>query len=192
MKKTLFVLACSLAAVAGVGARQQTPPAAPPDLVTEVKNTFNRIAGFITKAADQFPEDKYTWAPTPQVRSWARLIGHIVDDQYAASYGCGGLAGVATPPKLETLDTPDSAANKMSKADLTKALAAAFDTCAKAFTAVTPANMLERNGTRSKIGTLMYHTAHTNEHYGNIVTYMRLQNLVPPSSAGRGGLVPAR
>jgi hypothetical protein len=29
---------------------------------------------------------------------------------------------------------------------------------------------------------LIYNTSHTNEHYGNLVTYMRLQGLVPPSS----------
>ena len=49
-----------------------------------------------------------------------------------------------------------------------------------------------RNGTgnRSKIGALIYDTQHINEHYGNIVTYMRLQGLVPPSSAPRGGGAP--
>jgi hypothetical protein len=47
--------------------------------------------------------------------------------------------------------------------------------------------MMERNGNRSKIGTLMYNTSHINEHYGNFVTYMRLNNLVPPSTAARGG-----
>ena len=48
--------------------------------------------------------------------------------------------------------------------------------------------MAERNGPRgrcSKLGTLMYNTSHTNEHYGNITTYMRLNGLVPPSSAPR-------
>jgi len=54
---------------------------------------------------------------------------------------------------------------------------------------VTEANMTERNGTtnRSKFGALFYNTQHINEHYGNIVTYMRLQGMVPPSSAPRGG-----
>ena len=60
--------------------------------------------------------------------------------------------------------------------------------CDKAFAAVTDANMAERNGAngrRSKLGALIYNASHTNEHYGNIVTYMRLNNLVPPSSAPR-------
>ena len=99
------------------------------------------------------------------------------------------------PARLDTEDTPNSAANKMTKADIEKALAESFALCDKAFTLVTEANMMERNGNRSKIGTLISDTTHINEHYGNIVTYMRLNNMVPPSTAGmkppaggRGGM----
>jgi hypothetical protein len=173
----------------GAGAPQgRGTPAPLPALVVEVQNIFNPIKTNITKAVDQFPEDKLTWAPTDKVRSWARLIGHLSDDNNGACYL---LAGETTrPARLETEDTPNSAANKMSKADLQKALAESFARCDKAFAAVTPENMAERLGqtSRSKIGGLIYNTQHINEHYGNIVTYMRLQNLVPPSSAGRGGL----
>ena len=42
-------------------------------------------------------------------------------------------------------------------------------------------------GTRTKIGNLIYNTSHINEHYGNLVTYLRLKGMVPPSSAPRGG-----
>jgi uncharacterized damage-inducible protein DinB len=186
MKKRVVLVAFILA-VAATAAAQQPPPAAPaqaPTLVAEVQNTFNAIKGYITKAADQFPEDKYTWQPTPAVRSWARLIAHISDDNNGA---CAALAGAQRPARLDTEDTQNSAANKMTKADLAKALADSFALCDKAFAAVTEANMMERNGNRSKIGTLIYDTTHINEHYGNIVTYMRLNGLVPPSTAGRGG-----
>ena len=197
MRKIGFVLVCLTAAAIGMTASQQIPaPAAGaaqprplPTLVVEVQNIFNPIKGNITKAVDQFPEDKLTWAPTDKVRSWARLIGHITDDNNGA---CFALAGETTrPDRLETEDTPNSAANKLSKAALLKAIGESFARCDKAFAAVTPENMLERStptGARSKIGALIYNTQHINEHYGNIVTYMRLQGLVPPSTAGRGGL----
>jgi hypothetical protein len=191
-KAPLSVLACLVLLVAGAAAQQpppaaaQTPAAAQPptSLVTEVQSIFNALKGNITKSASQFPEDKYTWQPTPLVRSWARLIAHISDDNNGA---CSALAGVPRPPRLDTEDTQNSAANKMSKADLEKGLADSFALCDKAFGAVTDANMLERNGNRSKIGTLIYDTSHINEHYGNLVTYMRLNNLVPPSTAARMG-----
>ena len=118
------------------------------------------------------------------MRSWARLVAHVADDNNGA---CSALVGQPRPARLDTEDTQNSAANKMTKADLEKALADSFAMCDKAFAAVTDANMMERNGNRSKIGTLIYDTSHINEHYGNIVTYMRLNNLVPPSTAARGG-----
>jgi hypothetical protein len=189
MKKRVVLLACVLSfAVCAAAGQQPAMPQQPagsqpaPSLVTEVQNVFNGIKGNITKSAAQFPEDKYTWQPTPAVRSWARLIAHISDDNNGA---CSGVAGMQRPPRLDTEDTQNSAANKMTKADLEKALADSFAVCDKAFAAVTEANMMERNGNRSKIGTLIYDTSHINEHYGNIVTYMRLNNLVPPSTAGR-------
>jgi len=186
MKKRVAFLACVLA-IAAAAAAQQPPAAAsgpPPTLVAEVQMTFNAIKGYITKAAAQWPEDKNTWQPTPAVRSWARLIAHVADDNNGT---CAALIGMERPARFDTEDTQNSAANKMTKADLEKALADSFALCDKAFAAVTDANMMERNGNRSKIGTLIYDTSHINEHYGNIVTYMRLNGMVPPSTAGRGG-----
>jgi len=39
----------------------------------------------------------------------------------------------------------------------------------------------------SRLGALAFNNTHDFEHYGNIVTYMRLNGLVPPSSGGGGG-----
>ena len=183
MKQLVVVFACVLViAVAVLATPQAATQQQATSLVTEVQNTFNPIKGNITKSAEQFPEDKYTWQPTPDVRSWARLIAHISDDNNGA---CSVLIGEQRPARLDDVDSSSSAANKMTKADLVKALGDSFARCDKAFAAVTDANMMERNGSRSKIGTLIYNTSHINEHYGNIVTYMRLNNMVPPSTAGR-------
>jgi hypothetical protein len=161
----------------------QQPPAPLPGIVTEVKNAYTSIQNNIVKAAEQFPADKLTWQPTPAVRSWARLIGHIIDDNNSA---CWLLAGEPqSPPRVDTLDSPESPANKLSKDELVKGLKESVERCNKAFANVNETNMGERNGPtgrRSKLFSLMYNTSHTNEHYGNIATYMRLNNLVPPSS----------
>ena len=163
------------------------PPAPLPGIIAEVKNAYTSVQNNIVKAAEQFPADKLTWQPTPAVRSWARLIGHIVDDNNGA---CWLLAGEAqAPPRVDTVDSPESPANKLSKDELVKGLKESVERCNKAFANVNETNMGERNGPtgrRSKLFTLMYNTSHTNEHYGNIATYMRLNNLVPPSSQPRG------
>jgi uncharacterized damage-inducible protein DinB len=172
-------------APAPAAAPPQPPPAALPGLVGEVKTMYTNVHNYIARAVEQFPADKLTWQPTPAVRSWARLIGHIIDDNNGA---CFLLAGeTQRPPRVDSVDSVESPANKLSKEDLLKGYKESVERCNKAFAAVTDANMAERNGTsnRSKLGILMYNTSHTNEHYGNITTYMRLNNLVPPSSAPR-------
>lgn len=178
------------AAVAALSFAQAPPtPGQPPlpGVVAEVKTMYTNVHNFITKAVEQFPADKLSWQPTPAVRSWARLIGHITDDNNGACYL---LAGETTRPvRADAPDGQDSPASKLSKDDLLKGYKESVERCTKAFAAVTEANMAERSGptgTRSKLGILMYNTSHTNEHYGNIVTYMRLNNMVPPSSAPRG------
>jgi hypothetical protein len=211
MRTAAIVFACCVAAAtvaAGQGrnpAAGQTQPAGPvagqgpgragppPTLVVEVQNMFNTLKGYITKSADQFPEDKYGWSPTPDVRTWGGLLSHIADDNNSA---CWALAGeAAMPPSLDSGGKPTAAGKDLKKADIVTLLGESFARCDKAFGAVTPDNMMERQGSRSKIGALIYDTQHISEHWGNIVTYMRLQNLVPPSTAarsgrGRGGLYP--
>jgi DinB superfamily len=192
MKAFGVTIICCVVGAAGLAARQQPAgaPAQPrplPTLVVEVQNIFNNIKANMTKAADQFPEAKYGWSPTPDVRTWGGLLSHIVDDNNGACFLLAGEPAAQT--RLDNAGKPTDAGKNMTKADIVKALAESFTRCDKAFAAVTPENMLERNGTgnRSKIGALIYDTQHINEHYGNIVTYMRLQGLVPPSSAPRGG-----
>jgi len=156
-----------------------------PPLVTEVQNMFNTLKGYITKAADQFPEDKYNWSPTPDVRTFGDLLGHIADDNNGA---CWALAGDAKAPgRYDSNGQPTDLGKGLTKAQIVQNLSESFSRCDKAFAAVTMDNMLERQGNRSKLGTLIYDTQHISEHWGNIVTYMRLQGLVPPSTAGRMG-----
>ena len=193
MKSIGVSLLCSAAFVGALSAQQpaQAPQPRPlPGMTVEVRNIFNAIKTNITKAADQFPEDKYGWSPTPEVRTWGGLMGHLTDDNNGA---CFLMAGeTAAPARYDNGGKPTDIAKDLKKADIVKLLGESFARCDKAFDALTEANMAERNGNgnRSKFGAMFYNTQHINEHYGNVVTYMRLQGMVPPSSqppTGRGG-----
>ena len=175
------------AQTAGGQRGQGTPPAPPASTSAEVLGMYTNIATFIGRTAAMVPAEKYAWQPTPEVRSFARLFAHITDDNNGA---CSALAGVTpAPARLDTGNDKDGwAANKMAKADLEKALADSVALCNKAFAAVDQTNMMEMQGRRTKIGTLIYNPSHINEHYGNLVTYLRLNGMVPPSSAPRGGM----
>jgi hypothetical protein len=193
MKSLAAVCVCALSlgaalpALNAAGQRGQgTPPTPPASTSAEVLTMYNNIANFIVRTATMVPADKLTWQPTPEVRSFARLFAHIIDDNNGA---CAAIAGVTPQPaRMDTGNNTDGwAANKMSKADLEKALADSVALCQKAFAAVDQTNMMEMQGRRTKIGMLIYNTSHINEHYGNLVTYLRLNGMVPPSSQPRGG-----
>lgn len=78
---------------------------------------------------------------------------------------------------------------KISKADLIAVLKEAFAWCDSAFAGLTDAQLAEtlqlfgRGHTKATV--LAFHTAHNNEHCGNIVTCLRLKGIVPPCSERR-------
>ncbi len=193
MRRVAVFAGCLAALSAGAAARQGTgggtAQAQPPQSITaEVNGYYTAVAGFISRAAAQVPAEMYSFQPTPEVRSFGRLFAHITDDNNGA---CAALAGVSpAPARVDAGSAGAWAADKMTKADLEKGLNDSIALCQKAFAALTPANMSEPSGgrgNRTRFGNLIYNTSHINEHYGNLVTYLRLKGLVPPSSAPRGG-----
>jgi uncharacterized damage-inducible protein DinB len=138
----------------------------------------------IIKAAEKMPEEHYPFKPTPEVRSFAQLVGHIADANF-------GLCSVASSEKPPAMGIEKS---KTTKADLVKALQDSYAFCDRAHAEMTDARGTQmvkfsagpaearRPEEMSRLTVLHYKTAHANEHYGNIVTYMRLKGIVPPSS----------
>ena len=185
----LAMFGAGLTAGQGQPPAQSPPPAVlPTSTAAEVNTMYNNITGFITRSLAMVPADKMTWQPTPDVRTYARMFAHITDDNNGA---CAAMAGVTpNPPRVDTPAAPDGSwpANKLTKADIEKGLNDSIALCQKAFASVNQANMMESaggRGTRTKIGALIYNTSHINEHYGNLVTYLRLNGMVPPSSGGK-------
>jgi uncharacterized damage-inducible protein DinB len=190
MKRTGF--ACALAIAVAVGAVQaqenptQTPPAQPADpLSAGAKRTYEIMKGYITRAAEKMPEEHYAFKPTPEVRSFGQLVGHLADAQYGF---CAGAAG-ETPPMGGFGGTTSIEKTTTAKADLQKALADAFLYCDKVHAGMTDkagATIVKFFiGEMAKLSILEFNTHHNFEHYGNMVTYLRLKGLVPPSSEPR-------
>lgn len=161
---------------------QQASPAAPvtapanPITMSE-KGLYGFMSGAVVRAAEKMPEENYGFKPTPEVRSFGQLIGHEADANFMF---CALAAGEENPSKgIEK--------SKTSKADLVAALKDAVAYCNKAFDGMTDAKgaeMIKIFGTMNiaRLTVFSLNTAHTDEHYGNIVTYMRLKGIVPPTS----------
>ena len=154
-------------------ARAQNP------MVAAIKAQHDVAKGYILKTAEMVPENLYSFKATPDVRSIAQLLGHIADSTIGICGNAGG--GKVAPLGAEKMAT---------KAELTKALADAFAACDKVIAAMTDtqANEVTKffiGGQSTRGMVIAFNTAHNFEHYGNLVTYMRLNKMVPPSTAGK-------
>ncbi len=173
MRTSVLVLA--LAASPLIAQQQQAAIANP--AVTGAKSIWQMSSGFVTRAAEQMPESLYSFKPTPAIRSFGQLVGHVADAQYMF---CSAALGEKAPVSTSFEQTV------AAKAALVQAVKDANAYCAKAYAmtdgvAAAPVTLFGSMQT-TKIGTLIFNASHDYEHYGNMVTYFRLKGMVPPSS----------
>jgi uncharacterized damage-inducible protein DinB len=174
------LLICLLAPAAVALAQDNTPKAAvaPQDnpLSAWSKSIYGGVKAILLRSAEKMPEENYNFRPTFVVRSFGQIIGHVADSQYAF---CSVVLGEKNPrPQIEK--------TKTSKADLIAALKDAFAHCDKAYDSLTDASAAQMvkfmGGDTPKLGVLTTNVVHSIEHYGNLTIYMRLKNIVPPTS----------
>jgi uncharacterized damage-inducible protein DinB len=171
-----LLLALMLAAAPPI---EQAAAAAASPTIGSVRGLLNVAKTYLTKAAAQVPEEHYAFKPTPEVRSMGEIFAHIAD----SNFGICSMVSGEKPPMSGVGKT------KKTKAELTEALTASFAFCESAFDGLTEARANEVikffiPGTHTRLGVLAFNAAHDFEHYGNIVTYMRMKGMVPPSSGG--------
>jgi uncharacterized damage-inducible protein DinB len=155
-------------------AAQAAPPANP--ITASERGFYSFVSNAVIGAAQKMPEENYSFKPTPEVRNFGQLVGHVADASYMF---CSQVLGEANPAK-------DIEKTKTSKAALVAALQEGVAYCTKAFDSMTDAKgsqmmkMFDFN--LAKLTVLSINSAHTDEHYGNMVTYLRLKGIVPPTS----------
>jgi DinB superfamily len=156
-------------------------------LATSLQRNYNNFKQNFTQAAEKMPEADYTFKPgsTPEARTFAQVIDHIAEAQFAQ---CSSMKGVANPMQGKRLEQ-----ELKTKAEVTKALADSFALCDDLFSQVTDASATEfvkmgqNEGTRA--AALYGIIVHGNELYGTAAVYLRSKNIVPPSTErqmGRG------
>ena len=138
----------------------------------------------IAEAAETMPAEDFGFKPTPDVRSFAQLVGHVIN---ANSFFCSQAKGAAMPATTNFEQVADKAA-------LIKGLTDALAYCDAVYESTTDTDFnqavtlsgfpgMNPKTTTTRGAVLMFNTTHNNEHYGNIVVYLRLKGKVPPSTA---------
>jgi len=135
--------------------------ASPDEFALAVKRGFTQVSDWITRGAEMVPADKYSYRPVGTVRTFGQLVAHVVD---GSRFYCGRGAG----RNVQWTDATEKGTT--TKAALTQALKQAFAECNTAYDGA------------NQFPPLMENVAHSSLHYGNMITYLRMMGMVPPSS----------
>ncbi len=134
------------------------------------------VARNVVEAAEKMPEAEFAFQPAKDVRSFGGFVGHVANAEF--NY-CSRAKGEANPNK-------EDFEKVMGKAALVVGIKAAVAYCDGVYKAMADASLSEMvamgQSQQPRGQILVQNISHTNEHYGNLVTYMRLKGLVPPST----------
>jgi uncharacterized damage-inducible protein DinB len=159
---------------ATAGMSDQTPPA------QVYGKLASMIFGEVTGAIEAMPEDKFNYAPSGSgfsgVRTFAEQVKHITQANYGF-FSAFGVSGAMDESKIKALK---------SKSEIVAAWKDSVNYAQKAIATITPQNAFgavgsgERKGTRA--GMASFCLAHAMDHYGQMVEYLRMNEIVPPAS----------
>ena len=165
------ILSVSVLASAQISPNLPNPIAAPNPLTMTLSIFRSNMQDKIMKSADAMPETKYSYRPTKEVRSFAEILAHVGDISYIL---CSNAKGEATP---------GTTAAKGSKTEIKAYLKGAFDYCDGVYSGFPDAHLNDPANffgfKTNKMFILTQVGNHDALHYGNLVTYLRLNGLEP-------------
>jgi uncharacterized damage-inducible protein DinB len=151
-----------------------------PSTAASLQAMHGTIRRNLAEAAAAMPAEDYAFKPTAEMRSFAALIGHVA---IGNAFFCAQATG-------ERPQFPANLEQATDKTVLVKALNDSLRYCDDVYTTTTDANvnalvtLIGPAAKRTARGSvLLFNTTHNNEHYGNMVVYLRLKGRVPPSTA---------
>src|SRR6185503_9384292 len=162
MRRSLLIL---IAAAMPVAAQQQQSAIAANASVNATKGVWSIAHGFVVRSAEQMPESLYAFQPTPAIRTFGQLVGHVADAQYMF---CAAALGEKSPVAASFEKSATT------KAALVKAVKDAGVYCERAYAlndAASAAQVSLFGMSMTKLGVLVLNASHDYEHYGNMVTY---------------------
>jgi hypothetical protein len=179
MKAVLRVLSALLVACSAFAQYPDIRPVAGEtmSLVKSLQREYERLYINLLDSARRMPEADYTFTPSIDIRNFGDLMGHVANSHFGA---CAVLKGVPSPS--QGMNIP----GKQTKAEFVKLMEDSFAFCSDAFSSLTQEKVLEfvkeRDGLITRLGVIAHMIAHSNEVYGTAAVYMRMRNLVPPTT----------
>jgi uncharacterized damage-inducible protein DinB len=155
-------------------------PQAPEPISTALRQAWQAARLNVKESADVMPEANYNFKPVDTVRSFSQILTHLAGANYVF---CSAALGQAAPHAEDAFEGKVTA-----RAEIIRVLGESLAYCDRAYETATDRSLTEMvaqpfSGAQGpRAATLVSNVGHLNEHYGNLVTYFRLNGLVPPSS----------
>jgi uncharacterized damage-inducible protein DinB len=140
---------------------------------TATQRYFNGVRRNLEASADAMPAEKYSFRLTAGQMTFADWLIHSADRNYT---DCALLKSESAPEAQRQLTS------LKEKAEVAKALKDSFAYCADAIESTNDQKVL---ATPPTTNALLHVIVHNNEIYGNVVGYLRVSGIVPPSTAAR-------
>ena len=184
------VMLCSAAALAlaatVVSAQTKGPAKTSANPLTDaLRSQWKSVKTYYLKSADEMPQENYGFKPVDTVRSFGEIIAHVAGANYLI---CSAAKGEKAPHGED-----DFVKSATTRDAIVKAARESVAYCDTAFDAATDSTLSKMvtspfnpNGRMPLGAILVDNIGHVNEHYGNLVTYLRIKGLVPPSSQPSG------
>lgn len=203
MKLTFLLLTASLSlsaasaysqpAKSSPAARASSSPSTPPTIASTIDREISIVEKEIVDAAEAMPEDKFDFSPEKLnipgsdykgVRTFGEQLKHVAASNYLI---WSPITGEKPPDTVNDGKGPDT---MKAKADIIKYLKESFAFGHKAVATLNSSNLVEpiksssgRPTTRLFLAT--FAPAHCFDHYGQLIEYLRMNDIVPPASRGR-------
>jgi len=124
--------------------------------------------------AEAMPADKYSFRPTPEVRTFGEIINHVAGEGRMELEVVGG-AQPGEPNRYESLKARD---------EIVRALSEYFDYGTTVLAGINDQQAVQlvtlRQRQSPRWAVVVGAIGHNKEHYGNLVTYLRLNGITPP------------
>ena len=172
MKQSLWLAIISLAIPAALPAQTANP------IISSAKEIYTEQSKYIVTAFEEMPADKYSYSPTPQQMSFAKMALHIV---LANEHVCAMLSGGPVPEARKLSE-------KDSKQTLVTAVKDSFTICDKAMGGLRDSQLGDTitffNGAKEPRARALFElTGDLEDHYSQMAGYLRLNGRTPPSAA---------
>ncbi len=188
MKRLTWILPMVLLVAFGSRAPAQTERPLQQRTISEALDSWiTNTETHVVPVADVMPEDRYSFAPAPTsgefkgVRTFAQQVKHLAANNY---WMAALMLGDKPTLKMSEETGPDSVRTKL---EIIEYLKGSFAALHKAVATIDQANVVEPTKTpsawqKTRLSLSVDAVAHSFDHYGQLVEYLRMNGIVPPDS----------